>query len=225
MISFNSRLKTAACSLAALTFLSGAAFAGLIVSATSSGTGINLHSKNCSVASNPGGLSGCLNNDHSQAVFLTTTNDPIKFGGDGKIEAAPSNLGFDNLKIEVVGHTFNTLILDIDATNDGWVIFKDNFGDVSKKFDLDKEGNNFFTITGADFSWISFETSETTYKKNGKKIKDGDVDDVSQIRFNGIKESGGNHNPPPAVPEPGTLSLLGMALVGLAAARRRRKSR
>lgn len=221
-----SRPLAAVCGLAALALCSTGASASLIVTKTNGGTGINAISAGCSGPSGAPGsaIDGCLNNNHAQAVLFTTTDGPIKFagGGQAKVQGADwDSPGFNNLTISLVGHTFNTLILNIEAYTNGFVTFTDNFGDPSVKLSLNGNGNNFFTITGNDFSWISLSTTDY---KTSYWCWDGDIQDVKQVRFDGIKDPG-QHNPPPSVPEPGTVSLLGIALAGLVAARRRRKAK
>ncbi|NIJ47162.1 PEP-CTERM sorting domain-containing protein [Rhizomicrobium electricum] len=218
--------------LAAVAFSAAALFAGpasatMIVAASGGGTGINAISAACSAPTGAPGASifGCLNTDHSAGVSFSTTDGQIDFGAGGQakiIPAAGNGPGFTNLTIGLVGHTFSTLIFNIEAQSDGMVSFASNLGDVSVPFALDGAGNNFFTISGDNFTWISFTTSGLgTYGHGRDTFTDGNIVDVKQVRFDGL-DQGGSNNPPPDVPEPATLLLLCAGLAGIGAARRRK---
>jgi hypothetical protein len=201
----------------------------MIVSEHGGGTGINAISAACSAPTGAPGAAiyGCLNIDHSLQVRFSTTDGQIRFGAGGQADVMPAIAyapGYKDLSIGLVGHKFGKLIFNVEAQSDGWVKFSDNLGDVSSKFELDGDGNNFFTITGDNFSWITVTTIGLgTYGHGKKTFTDGNILDVKQVRFGALDQGGSNNPPPVGVPEPATLLILSAGLLGLGAARRRKR--
>ena len=153
-------------------------------------------------------ISACVQNDHGQQVDFTS-DELITYaaGGQAQIVSDDGN-GFSYLKIEVVGQLISKLILNIDAIADGFVTFSDGV-DTSAPQALAGNGNNFFTITGGPFSFIEFTATSAV-----AAIAIGDnVDDVKQVRL--------TYGPRQQISEPALLGLLGLGLIGIAAARRR----
>lgn len=155
-------------------------------------------------------VAGCLNGAHGQRVTFTAEENIKANGGQARVDAVDQN-GYQSLSIAVVGKTFDSLILNINAVDhtNGTVRFTDGVT-TSAAFALDDDGSNFFTITGGDFAFIRFDTSV------GARLGDV-VQDTRQIRIGGISS-------PSRVPEPGSLVLAGLALAGFGARRLRSRA-
>ena len=149
---------------------------------------------------------GCLNDDHSELVGLTSDESLTISGGQATVGATDGE-PFSTL---IVSNSFSTLILNIDATEDGFVTFSDGAG-TSAPFALDDSGQNFFTLTGIVGSSVTFVTSLTS----GGAETDI-VDEVRQIRLGGQVT---------AIPEPETYALMMAGLADLGFIGRRRKAR
>lgn len=184
--------------------------AALIVTEGASGTGDNLVFNSCNTAvTGPAlTLTGCLNGRPNTQINLTgNENLRVEAGGQARIVAADGS-GYNFLEINsILPATFSTLVLNIDASQNGSVIFTGNPGGPSASFALSGNGNNFFTISGENFDSLSFTTRGTSINAI--------VVDTSQIRLDTTVT-------PVSVPEPMSLTLFGAGLLGLGMVRRKR---
>ncbi|MCP1335088.1 hypothetical protein [Futiania mangrovi] len=149
-------------------------------------------------------VAGCLNGDRGQQVLFTSDEAITYSGGQATVEAEDGN-GFSYLKIEVVGTSFDSLILNINASEDGQVQFGDGT-DLSGFFDLSSGGANFFTITGADLPFIEFWTTDAS-------VSVDIAETTRQVRIGGVGSV--------QISEPALGGLLGLGMLGIAMARRR----
>lgn len=181
--------------------------AALIVTPVGGNGGDNLVFNSCaSAVSGPAlTLSGCLNGQPTTVINLTS-DENIQVAGGGQARVVASDgIGYSFLSINsITPATFSQLILNINATQAGSVTFTGSPGGTSSSFALAAGGQNFFTITGEDFDFVSFTTT-------GTLIADI-VLDTRQIRLD---------TAPNVVPEPLSLALFGAGLLGLAMVRRK----
>ena len=153
---------------------------------------------------------GCLNDDHSKVVRFSSGENLQISGGQASLQADDGSFSF--LSVSVDGHTLDTVILNIDATLDGFVKFGSGI-DQSGLFALDGSGENFFTITGLGSNPVGIMTL-VTYDAQG--VETELVADIGQIRIGLVGAV-----TPIAEPETYALMMAGLATVGIVTRRRK----
>src|SRR5690348_13670085 len=125
-------------------------------------------------------IQGCLNQTKTQGVLFSNAGEDLKFaaGGQAKITSSDSD-GFSKLTISLTGgKTFQTLILNIEADHNGTVVF--DVDPTHTAYQISKNGQNFFRLSGITFTEVSFTTTATLSGPRDKS--DGEiVDDVRQV--------------------------------------------
>jgi len=180
-------------------------------------------------------IQGCLNGSHSTLVDFTSDESIDRAaGGQAKIVSDDGN-GYSTLTTSVVGKTFATMILNVEASANGTIDFTDGTT-TSALFGISKNGSNFFTITGGPFPFVTFTTFDAAGAPagivSGVDLSDI-VNDVKQVRLGGIADpiapscpTGTTGSFPNCstvlVPEPTSMLILGSALLGLGVFRRHR---
>lgn len=197
---------------AALLLTCGTASAGIIVQeglVGGSGDVDNVLSNSCNgnVTGPATKVQGCLNTDPDFFVEFTSNKNLMYTGGQATLSAESGHFSQLMISLAQPGYTFSKLQLNINAAADGFVTFDGDPGGLSDALTLSSNGQNKFTITGESFTSVSFFTSV------GIDSIELLAEDMKQVRIGGIESV--------TVPEPGSLVLFGVGLMGLAAMRRR----
>ncbi len=159
-------------------------------------------------------IQGCLNQTRSQLVNLSTTGDQLDNQGNGQANLIAADGSFDDLTIALDGDkTFNYLIFNIDVLNgEGdagtatFTAFLDGENPFTQTFSVRDNGQNFFTVSAINGEAMTSFLIESTVQ----------LSNVNQIRIGGVGGGGG------PVPEPGAIGLLGLGLMTIGFARRRK---
>jgi hypothetical protein len=196
-----------------LFLLSPAKAAITSVSPTGGSTGLLILNNPCTNEVDSGSIvTGCLNKDHNSEVNFTS-NEPLVFLGGGQARVDAQDGLTQTETIDPVSFDLSRMILNLDASKDGWVQFCDNNGCFGNLLALDGNGQNFFDIHFAPSA--DFLTLNTFSDSNGTSPAQL-IADTQQWRVQLAQ-------PVNQVPEPASWMLVApFALIGMWFLRRRR---
>lgn len=175
-------------------------------------------------------IQGCLNTSPSTLVNFTGQEDlkAVEAGGQARIDAVDGAFQYVQISMADPALGFSKLQFNLDAIADGFANFVaiDQFGAV---FNFDNvaikgNGNNFFTLGSLDGQVaVSFTLTSTVAIQS--------IDELQQVRLGtaavGVCPNGAPNfpicSPQVATPEPMSMAMLGIGLLGLGAARMRRR--
>ena len=162
-------------------------------------------------------ITGCLNNNHTSSGDVNFySNESVKFGSGGGQAVVKATDGLTStLTLDPMNFLLSELIVDVNASANGFIDFCDNVN-CSAIFTVDKNGSNFFDITfnpAADF--LTLNTFSDALGQTSAQL----IEDTRQWRLviAGQPPCRTNCGPPPSVPEPNTLWVLGAGLLAIGA--------
>jgi hypothetical protein len=190
--------------VALTTTITSAQAAVFLAAVGGGGTGENLIFNGCAAPVTSGTtLSGCISSNHALLVDAIG-NESLVVAGGGQATIKGADGSLTQLTIDPTNFAATKIILNIDASANGFVTFNDALGLSPITLAVNGNGSNFFTLTGGDLNFITLASSAGI-----------NFSEVQQVRFESAVIA--------AVPEPQEWAMLvaGLAIVSAIAKRRK----